>query len=220
MVARTNLTLGFVLGLQNLLYLRLQAVKLNVLLALLVDGRIQEKSEHHRSGSVNGHGHRGGGVAQIESAVQALCVVEAADRNPCVAKLSINIRAATWVASIKSYRIKSRRKSFGGHSQRHIVKSLIGPLWTSLTGKHARWILALALEGVQSSGVGEHARNIFLELPAKNITPAAVGWRYHLGNIRIREGLRVGRELNVLAPHLIDVLGVFVALAKGIPTFD
>ena len=211
-VARTNLTLGFVLGLQNLLYLRLKAMKLNVLLALLVDRGIQEKSEHHRGGPVNGHGHRGGGVAEIKSAVQALCVVEAADRNPGVAELSINIGAATWVASIKCYRIKSSRKPFGRRAQRHIVKALIGPLWTSLAGKHARWILALALKGVQSCRVGEHAWYILLKLPAKNITPAAVGWSHNLGNIRIRKGLRVGGELNVLAPNLVDVLGVFVAL--------
>ena len=100
------------------------------------------------------------------------------------------------------------------------MKPLVGPLWTALTGKHARWILALALERVQSCRVGEDARNILLELPAKNITPAAVGWSYDLGNLRVRKGLRVGRQLNILAPNPVDVLGIFVALAKGIPTFD
>ena len=54
-VARTNLTLGFVLGLQNFLYVRLQAMDLNVLLALLVDRGIQKEREDHRGRSVNGH---------------------------------------------------------------------------------------------------------------------------------------------------------------------
>ena len=220
MVARTLQAIGLVLGVQHLFDRGIQPLSLDVLLALLVDCGIQKERKHHRSRTVNRHRHRRGRIAEVKSAVQTLGIVEAAHRNTGVANLTVDVGAATGIASIKCYRIKGRRKPFGRRAQRHIVKALVGPLWPALTGKHARWVLALALEGVQARGIGKLTRNVFLKLPAQNIAPASVRRGHHLGNVLVRKRLRVGRQLDVLSAHLVDVLAVLVALAQCTPAFD
>ena len=63
-------------GLQHLFDVGFEAVFADVLLAPLVNGGVEEKGQHHRRRSIDGHRHTGGRVAQVEPAVQALGVIE------------------------------------------------------------------------------------------------------------------------------------------------
>ena len=50
--------------------------------------------------------------------------------------------------------------------KRYIMEPLVRPFGAAFTGKHARWVFALALKGENAGSIGELAREIFSEHPA------------------------------------------------------
>ena len=57
----------------------------------LVDGRVQEHRQDRRRGAVDGHGHRGRGITEVEAVVEGLHVVEGGDGHPRVAHLAVDV---------------------------------------------------------------------------------------------------------------------------------
>ena len=66
-------------GLQDVFHLVLEALFADVRFTSLIDGRIQEESQHDGSGTIDGHGDACGGGTEVEAAVQFFGVIQAAN---------------------------------------------------------------------------------------------------------------------------------------------
>ena len=207
-------------GLQHGLHLGFHAVLADVLFAALVDGGVQEKPKQHRRRAVDGHGHAGVGRAEVEPAVELLGVVQAADADPGVPDFPVNVWPDMGVASVQGHRVKRRRQALGWHAQGDVVETLVGALRPTFAGEHARGILALPLEGVNASGVGEGAGQVFLQVPLGQVAPSRQRGQGNLGDVLVGEALARGGDFDVLAPHLKDVLVGFVTAAQLRPAFE
>ena len=124
---------------------------------MLVYCGVQEERKQNRSRAVDGHRHTGRRVAEVESAVEFLGVVETADAHAAVAHFAVNVRTSIGIAAVQRNAVKGSGQPFGRHSLRYVVESLVGSLRSAFSGKHARRILALALERINARRVGETA---------------------------------------------------------------
>ena len=210
----------FPLGLQYVVHFAFQAVFTDVLLALLVDGRIHEKAQQHRRGPVDGHRYRGHGVCQVKARVEFFGVVQATNAHSCVANLAVDVRAVGRVVSVQSHRVKRGTQTLGGHAQRHVVEALVGALGAAFSGEHTRGILALAFERVYARSVREFTGHVLLQAPVQDVAPAAVARYGHFGDLLLRERLGVGVNVDLLVAHFKGENGVAVTLALGSPSFE
>ena len=86
----------------------LQALLRDEFLALLVDGGIQKEGQKDRSRSVNGHGNRGGWVAEVKAGVELFGIVQTTNADAGIADFAVDIRTAIRVVAVQGHRIKSR----------------------------------------------------------------------------------------------------------------
>ncbi len=142
--------------------------------ALLIDRGIHEESRENRRRSIDGHRYRRSRIDQIETGIQFLGVVQAADGNAGVACFTVDVGAVVRIASVQRHRIECRRKPFGGHAERNVVKTLVRAFRTAFTGEHAGRILAFALEWINARRIWEFTGNVFLFQPLQHVAPCFV----------------------------------------------
>ena len=81
-----------------------EAARLDEPLArLLAGGGVEKHRQHHRRRAVDGHGDRGGGVAQIESGIESFDVLDGADGDPGLADFAPDV--AAWSSGSSPYRV-------------------------------------------------------------------------------------------------------------------
>ncbi|WP_410679609.1 hypothetical protein [Chryseobacterium sp. Y16C] len=56
------------------------------------------------------------------------------------------------------------------------MESSVGSFRTSFSREHSRWIFSGSFEWINSCGVGETSRKIFLTFPFDQITPIVIFW--------------------------------------------
>ncbi len=159
----------------------------DVQFALLVDGGIQEKTQQHGRGAVDGHRNGRGGVAQVEARIQNFGVVQLAHVHARVTHFPVDIGAEFGIFSVERHRIEGRRKAFGGHPLRHVVEAAVGTRGAAFAGKHAGRIFAVAFEGKHPGRKRKLARYILGELPAQYIAPIGIPRQGYPGYFQARK---------------------------------
>ena len=150
---------------------------------MLIHGGIQKEAEQHGRRTVDGHGNRSRGIAEVKAAVELFGIVQAADADARIANLAVDIWTATRIVAVERHGVKSRAQTLGRHPQRNIVEALVSALGTSLSGKHAGGIFGRALEGVDACGIREISGYILLKQPAELIAPRTVAGCGHFRNL-------------------------------------
>ena len=199
---------------------RIAAVLLLELHHLLIDGGVHEHGQNHRRRPVDGHGHRGGRRAQVESRVQHLHVVERRDGYAGIAHLAVDIRAQIRIPAVEGHRIEGRGQAVRGHALGHPLEALIGAERIAFAGEHARRVLAFALECEHAGRVRIGARNVFLQQEAQHLALVLEARQRHLADLAARQ--RFVRELgaDLLVADLHDILGLRVQLLRFRPLFQ
>jgi hypothetical protein len=91
-----------------LLGFRPKIVFLQVDLDLLIDGGVHEKRQDHWRRTVDGHGHRGVGRAQVKAGVELLHVVQRSNAHAGVTHLAVDVGPGMRVFTIQCHGVKSR----------------------------------------------------------------------------------------------------------------
>ena len=144
----------------------LQLVLLDIKFALLVDGSIHEECTNRRCRTVDSHTDRCARIAKIESAVEFFCIVKTADADTTIAYFAIDIWSVIWVFAVQSHGVECSAETIGRHIDRHVVKSLVGSLWTSFTSKHPRRIFFFAFEWIDTCCIRKFSWHILLQTPS------------------------------------------------------
>src|SRR5476651_1739386 len=124
----------------------LELVFFNIFFALLINSRVHKKAEQHRGRAVYGHGYRGSRMAQIETRIQLLGIVQRGDAYSRISNLTINIRTNMRVFAVKGNRIERGGKPVRRLAKRYIMETFVGTLRAALASKHAGRVFALALK--------------------------------------------------------------------------
>ena len=141
---------------------------------LLVDRGVEEHREDGGGGAVDGHRHRGRGIAQIEAAVEHLHVVEGRDGDPRVADLPVDVGPVVGVESVQGDRIEGGREPLRLGMPREVVEALVRAGGVALAREHAKRVLALALEREHPGGEREPSGDVLAHEPAEEIALVAV----------------------------------------------
>ena len=160
-------------GSNLLLHFGFQSILPDVDLTLLVDGRVHEIPKQHRGRTVDGHRNGSPWIGKVETTVQFLSVIQAADAHSGVADLAINVGAEIGIVSIEGYRIECCREPFGRHGKACVMEATVGSLWSAFSCEHSGRIFTFALERVDASRVREFAGHILLEYPAQAVAPGS-----------------------------------------------
>ena len=176
-------------------------------LQVLVDCRVHEHRQDAGRRAVDRHGHAGAGAAQIKSTIQHLEVVDGGNAHAGVAHLAVNVRAPVRVVAIQGHRVKGGGQALGGHALAEQLKAGVGAKGVALTGKHARGVLALALEGKSSGGVGVMARHVVQHQPLQDVARVLVFGQGHFGNHRAAERGRGQGGAHFFVADFDDQLG-------------
>ncbi len=206
LVARRRHAAGAVLGVQgrNLpLGGAPFALRLQVALDLLVDRGIHEHRQDHRRRSVDGHGDRGRGQAQIEARVELLHVIEGCDRDAGIAGAPVDIRAGVGVLAVERGGIERGREAHGTVAVRQVVEAPVGALRCAFTGEHARRVLFFAPVGIHAAGIGIGARQILREDEAQHLAPVAQTWHGEPRHRRARQALGIVLPRHHALAHLV-----------------
>ena len=127
---------------------------------VLINGGVHEHGQDRRRGAVDGHGHAGAGVAQIESAIEHFHVVQRGNAHTRVADLAVDVWTRIGVVAIQRDGVKRRGQTFCGHACAEQLETGVGSKGIAFAGKHARGIFAFAFERKGASGVGETAGHV------------------------------------------------------------
>ena len=168
------------------------------LLALLIDGGVQEEAEQHRRRAVDGHRHRRRRIGEVEAGVELLGVVDVGDRDARVADLAVDVGSRIRILAVERDRVERRREPLGGQAARHVVEALVGALRAAFAGEHARRILAVALEREDAGGEREVPGRVLAKQPGQKIAPVLVPRQRDLGDAQVRE--RLGDEVELDRP--------------------
>ena len=93
------------------------------------------------------------------------------------------------------------------------MEPLVGSLRTAFARKHARGVLAVALEWVNTGSVGKFTGNVFLKHPPQQIAPRFERRRHHTRNALLRQRDGVRGNLDGFAAHVVHVFVCLVLLA-------
>ena len=129
---------------------------------LLIEGGIEEHGQHGGRGPVDGHGHGGFRIAQIEAVVEHFHIVEGSDGNAGIADFSVNVRPTVGIEAVQSDGIESGGQTLGFGVLGKVLEPLIGAECVTLAGKHTRWIFAFAPEWKHAGGEGKSTGQILL----------------------------------------------------------
>ena len=88
-------------------------MRVDVMLALLVDRGVQKERQQHRSRTVDGHGYGSLRVTEVEAGVEFLGIVNGADCDACITYLAVDIGTWIRVVSVERDRIESCRQTLG-----------------------------------------------------------------------------------------------------------
>jgi hypothetical protein len=98
----------------------------DIFVHLLVDGRIEKHGQHDGRRSVDGHGDRCVGGAQLEPAIEHFHIVQGADADPGIAHLAVDIRPAVRVVAIEGDRIEGGGEALGlAVGRQHLNRRLV-----------------------------------------------------------------------------------------------
>ncbi len=178
----------------------------DVLLALLVDRRVEEEGQHHGGRTVDRHRHRCLGVAQVEPGVQLLGIVHRGHRHSRVPHLPIDVGPFVGILPVQGDRVEGGGEPGEAHPFRQVVEPAVGPLRRSLPGEHPGGVLGGAPQRVDSGRVGETARQVLLQQPPETVTPPREPGESDLGYPGVGEGFVPERNPDLPAPYVIDEL--------------
>ena len=180
------------------------------LVQVLVDGGVHEHRQDAGRRAVDGHGDRGGRVAQVEAAVEHLHVVQRGDAHAGVADLAVDVRAQIGVVAVERDRVEGGGQALGRHALTHQLEAAVGAERVAFAGEHAGRVFALALEGKGAGGVGEAARHVLQHQPLEQLAVVLVRGQGDLadGGAGERPGGQRGADLLVADLHHVLVAGV------------
>ena len=114
---------------------------------------VEEHGQEHRGRAVDGHGHGGGRVGQVEAGEQLLHVVQGGHAHPAFADLAMDVRAPLGVLAVQGDRIQGRGQAPAGLPAQELEPA-VGALWAAFAGELAlgppsvrRWVQAPAVKG-------------------------------------------------------------------------
>ncbi len=139
------------------------------------DGGVEEEGQDGRRRTVDGHGHRGRGVAQVEAGVELLHVLDGAHRDAALADLAVDVGPPVRVLAVEGHGVEGRGQALGGLAVGQVVEALVGAGGPALAGEHAGRVLLGALEGEHAGGVGELSGDVLQEEVAQDRRPVGVG---------------------------------------------
>ena len=158
------------------------------------------------AGPFDGHGDGRRGVAQVETVVRRLHVIERRDRHARVADLSIDIRPQVGIVSIERHRVESRRQALGVRVLGQELEALVGAERITLAREHPRGVFAPALEGEYARGEREVSRQVLPPAPPQQLALVFVFRQRDARQLVATDRRRGQRRTDLPPPHPIGIL--------------